>query len=128
MILLLDTSSPVCRLTLVDGEWRYDTSWDAKRELAKGLLGYLERELKAQDKGFADLTAMGVFRGPGSFTGLRIGIAVINTLADGLSLPVVGATGEDWQALALERLERNENDVIVMPLYGGDAHITRPRK
>ena len=128
MILLLDTSTPVCALTLIDGDWRYDTSWEANRELARGLLEYLEQELKAQGKTFSDLTGLGVFRGPGSFTGLRIGLTVLNTLADALMVPIVGETGDDWQQKALTRLDRGQNERIVLPLYGGEAHITQPRK
>ena len=37
MILLLDTSTPVCKLTLVDGDWRYEDEWQADRTLAKNL-------------------------------------------------------------------------------------------
>jgi len=128
VILLLDTATPVCRLTLIEGEWRHDASWEANRELAKGLLVYIEQELKQQGRAFPDLTAVGVFKGPGSFTGLRIGLTVCNTLVDALSLPIVGEIGEAWQETALERLRRGENDHIVLPLYGSDARITQPRK
>jgi tRNA threonylcarbamoyladenosine biosynthesis protein TsaB len=128
MILLLDTATPVCRLWLIEGEDTYDTSWEANRELAKGLLGFIEQELSGQGKTFADLTAIGAFKGPGSFTGLRIGLTVLNTLADALSLPIVGETGDDWRAGVLGRIERGENDQIVLPLYGSEAHITTPRK
>lgn len=128
MILLLDTSTPLCRLTLVEGEWRYDTSWEANRELARDLLGYIEKELHLQGKVFADLTAIGVFKGPGSFTGLRIGLSVLNTLADALALPIIGETEENWQEKALARLTSGENERIVLPFYGSEAHITQPRK
>jgi tRNA threonylcarbamoyladenosine biosynthesis protein TsaB len=128
MILLLDTSTAFCKLTLVDGERRYDSSWEAHRELAKGLLGYLEQELQSQEKGFADIAALGGFKGPGSFTGLRIGLTVLNSLADALSVPLVGETGDDWQEKALMRLKRGDNDRIALPLYGSEAHITSPRK
>ena len=71
---------------------------------------------------------IGVMKGPGSFTGLRIGLTVTNTLADSLSAPIVGATGEDWRETALEKLRAGENEKIVMPEYGAVAHITAPRK
>lgn len=128
MILLLDTSSPVCKLTLIDKEWRYTDQWQADRQLAHGLLGYLHTQLQKNGKNISDITGIGAFRGPGSFTGLRIGLTVLNTLADALTIPIVGATGDTWQNHALERLYEQENDHIVLPLYGSDAHITKPRK
>ena len=128
MILLLDTSTPECRLSLVDGDWRYDATWEANRELAKGLLSYLQTQLESQQKTWKNLTGLGVFKGPGSFTGLRIGITVLNTIADSENIPIVGETGEDWREKAIERLTGNESDKIVLPEYGGEANITQPRK
>lgn len=128
MILLLDTSTPVCRLTLVDGDARYDNEWEANRELAKGLLAYLRDQLAANNKSWNDITGIVAFKGPGSFTGLRIGLTVLNTLADSEGMPIIGETGEDWQTKGLVRLNSGENDRMVMPEYGGEAHITQPRK
>lgn len=128
MIVLLDTSTPVCRLTLIDGVWRYDDEWQADRTLAKGLLAYLRDQLAKHGKGFNDITAIGAFRGPGSFTGLRIGLTVLNTMADAENIPIVGGMGEGWQDEAQEKLARGENEKIVLPFYGNDAHITKPRK
>lgn len=128
MILLLDTSTPECRLSLVDGDWRYDATWEAYRELAKGLLSYIQTQLESQQKTWTDLTGLGVYKGPGSFTGLRIGITVLNTIADSENIPIVGETGDDWREKAIERLINNESDRIVLPEYGGEANITQPRK
>lgn len=128
MILLLDTSTMECRLTLLDGEARRDFTWQADRTLARHLLGFLEEKLHEASSDFQQLTGIGVMRGPGSFTGLRIGMAVLNTLADALEVPIVGAEGDEWQVIALRRLEAAENDKVVLPHYGGDAHITKPRK
>jgi tRNA threonylcarbamoyladenosine biosynthesis protein TsaB len=128
MILLLDTSTPLCKLSFVDGDWRYDDEWQADRTLAKGLLGYMQEQLQKNGKTFDDITGIGVFQGPGSFTGLRIGLTVVNTIADVQAIPIVGAQGETWQRLVLDKLDRGENEKIVLPFYGGDAHITKPRK
>lgn len=128
MILLLDTATPLCHLSLIETGNRYDISWEANRELAKGLLGFIEREVVGQGKAVAELTGVAVFKGPGSFTGLRIGLSVLNTLADALSIPIVGETGDDWQEKAIIRLQNGENEQIVLPFYGSEAHITLPRK
>lgn len=128
MILCIDTSTPICKLSMADGEWRFSNEWEAGRGLAKGLLGYLDEMLASQGKSWGDATGLVVFKGPGSFTGLRISATVFNTLAYANSIPIVGTTGDDWQEAGLKRLAASENDEIVMPEYGGEANITQPRK
>lgn len=128
MILLLDTSTPVARMTLIEGDDWIEHEWQADRQLAKGLLSWLQDRLNEQEKTWQDLTGIGAFQGPGSFTGLRIGLTVLNTLADSLQVPIVGATGEDWQTKAVGRLRDGENDRIALPFYGTEANITTPRK
>lgn len=128
MILLLDTSTPVCKLSLIDGDTRYENEWQADRQLAKGLLAYLHDQLESQGKAFDDLTGIGTFAGPGSFTGLRIGLTVLNTLADSKHIPIVSGMSEDWQSEALQKLENGQNERIVLPFYGSEANITTPRK
>lgn len=128
MIVLLDTSTPLCKLSLIDGDTRVDDEWQADRTLAKGLLGYLQAHLERHGKTFADISGIGAFEGPGSFTGLRIGLTVLNTIADSQQVAIVGTRGDQWQAEALARLSAGENDQLVMPFYGSEAHITTPRK
>lgn len=128
MILCLDTSTPTCHLTFIEGDWRYDTNWESGRALAKGLLGFIEKELEFQEKSWKDITGLVVYKGPGSFTGLRISVTVCNTLAYANDLPIVGVTGEDWRQVGVSRLEAGDNDKIVLPEYGGEANITTPRK
>ena len=124
MIILLDTSTATCRLTTVDGESSNNFDWEAGRTLARGLLSFIQE--KVGD--VKNISGIGIMRGPGSFTGLRIGMAVANTLADGLGVPIVGETGDSWRESALDRLSSGEDDQVILPFYGGDAHITKPKK
>lgn len=128
MILLWSSAEMTCQLVLVDKAHQYAYEWEAGRSLAHDMLGYVRDRLAEHQASFHDITAIGVLRGPGSFTGLRIGLTVCNTLAESLAVPIVGVVGSDWQAMALDRLSRGDNDRIVLPEYGSEAHITSPRK
>jgi len=128
MIILLDSSTVVCKITLVDGDWHQDYSWESDRTLAKWLLGYLDKILKQHDKTWTDISAIGVFKGPGSFTGIRIGLTVMNTIADSQKIPIVGARGNDWQKEVLKKIKAGKNEKIVLPFYDRGANITKPRK
>jgi tRNA threonylcarbamoyladenosine biosynthesis protein TsaB len=128
MIILLDTSTSIARLTVIKGTDRASYEWKAERELAKGLLGWIENTLDSSGETLLTIRGIGVFQGPGSFTGLRIGMTVANTLASSLSVPIVAATGERWQGDCLVALQSGKNEKIVLPLYDRDANITKPRK
>jgi len=128
MILLLDSSTPECRLTFIDGESHSQDNWQADRMLAKGLLGHLDGLLREHDKTWSDITAIGVYEGPGSFTGIRIGLTVMNTIADSQKIPIVGARGDDWQADAISKLNAGNDEKIALPFYGSEANISTPRK
>lgn len=128
MILLLDTSTATCKISLVDGDWHSDSQWQADRGLAKGLLKFINDKIIENNKTWASISAIGAFVGPGSFTGLRIGLTVVNTIADAQNVPIVGGQGENWQDEALEKLNAGKNEKIVLPFYGSEAHISVPRK
>ncbi len=129
MIVLLDTSTPVCHLSLVatDGVVM-EYEWTAQRTLARGLLKYLHDRLSENGSDINSIDAIGVYEGPGSFTGLRIGLTVLNTIASTQEIPIVGGTGDDWREVVLNKIKSGENDQIVLPFYGSEANITTPRK
>ena len=128
MIVLWNSAEMTVQLTLIDGDKRTDYEWVAERNLARDMLAYLRDRLAENEASFADISGIGVFRGPGSFTGLRIGLAVLNTIAHEQRIPIVGVTGDAWREECLARLQNGRNDEIVMPEYGAEARITKPRK
>lgn len=130
MILAIRTDSPQATLSLLDsnGAELQTEHWQADRRLARELLGKIEDLLKTQNATWADLTGLVVYRGPGSFTGLRIGITVMNTIAYSQDIPIVGTHGESWLADGVKSLSAGKNDQVVLPEYGADARITKPRK
>lgn len=128
MIVLWNSAEMTVQLTLIDGDKRTDYEWAAERNLARDMLAYLRDRLAENGASFADISGIGVFRGPGSFTGLRIGLAVLNTIAHEQRIPIVGVTGDTWREECLDRLQNGRNDEIVLPEYGAEARVTKPRK
>lgn len=128
LILTLRTDKPEAEIGLFDDEQQlaYE-AWPAHRQLAETIHLKLKDILAGQKKQLADLQAIVVFKGPGSFTGLRIGISVANTLADSLQIPIVGEGNEDWIKHGLHRIKTGENDQLVSPEYGSPPHITQPK-
>lgn len=129
LILTIRTDKPEAELGLYDGEnqLHYET-WEAYRELSNTIHKKIAALLESQHKNLEDLQGVVCFQGPGSFTGLRIGLTVGNALAYGLSIPVKGAMGDDWIAQGIAAIANGESDERVLPEYGAEAHITLPKK
>jgi tRNA threonylcarbamoyladenosine biosynthesis protein TsaB len=129
LTLTIRTDKPEAELGLFDGTMKlaYST-WRAHRELAETIHGKIKELLESQNHGLDDLQGVAVFKGPGSFTGLRIGISVANTLADSLGIPIVSETGEDWIGRACARLGEGGNERIALPEYGAEPKTTKPVK
>lgn len=129
MILCLRTDQPEVELSVYDDGQRvaYD-NWLAERTLARDLLARCI-ELTAQaGTTLTALTGLVVWEGPGSFTGLRIGCTVANTIAASGDLPIVGTSGEAWISEGLARLARGDNDRMVIPVYGAPPRISQAKK
>ncbi|MBC7746510.1 tRNA (adenosine(37)-N6)-threonylcarbamoyltransferase complex dimerization subunit type 1 TsaB [Pedobacter sp.] len=129
MILAIKTDSPIAELYLFDdqGQEVAQDIWEAGRSLAKDLLRHIDT-LIGTNGSWLSLSGLVVFRGPGSFTGLRIGITTANTISYANQLPIVGECGDAWAISGCQRLMRGENDQIVLPEYGSAPHITAPKK
>lgn len=129
IILTLRTDKPEAEVGLYENTKQLGyLRWQAHRELSDTLHVKVKELLDRQGKDWQAIQGVVVYKGSGSFTGLRIGVSVANMLAASLSAPIVGETGEDWRSKGCQRLMALENDVQVLPEYGADPHITPPRK
>ncbi len=128
VILALRTDKPEVEIGLFNDKQQlaYDT-WSAHRQLAETIHLKIADILKSQNKDWQDIQAIVCYKGPGSFTGLRIGLSVANALTYSLKVPIVGTTGRDWIKLGIEELLAGKNQQTVMPEYGAEVHITMPK-
>lgn len=129
IILMLRTDKPESEIGLYDSQKQlvYKT-WQAHRQLAETLHQEIAKLLQSTERGWDDVKGVVVYEGPGSYTGLRIGISVANALAASLDIPIVGSHGESWQKTGVEALLHGKNDKQVLPEYGAEAFTTQPRK
>lgn len=129
LILTLRTDKPEAEIGLFgdDKQLHYDV-WYAHRELSTTIHQKILDVLHEEKKELRDLQGIVAFIGPGSFTGLRIGLTVANALADGLGIPIVGCKGDSWSTAGITQLLDGKGAKRVMPEYGAPAHITTQRK
>jgi tRNA threonylcarbamoyladenosine biosynthesis protein TsaB len=128
-VLTIRTDKPEAEVGLfVSGKQADYEVWEAHRELSLTILKKIEDLLKRNQLKFQDLSGIIAFKGPGSFTGLRIGITVANTLAYGLRLPIVSSSKEKWIDDGLKQLNSGDNEKVSLPDYGREARITKPKK
>lgn len=110
MRMYLDTSTDTCVLRLDDHEYTRVGRYD----LAEKIFSFIHDELQENGADWSDISEITFYSGPGSFTGLRIGAAIVNTLADQLQVPLYDHHGVKRQ--------------IILPDYGRPANISAPKK
>lgn len=116
-ILVIDTSGPVCGAAVMDGEKVYsEFTAQNKNTHSASLMPMIEAVLGAAGTGIKDLDAVAAVTGPGSFTGVRIGVATAKGLAHGAGLPCIPVD-------ALEALSASAGafDGIVCPIQDARA-------
>ena len=129
IILSLKTDNPISEIALFDNYSLIDSvGWEAHRSLADTIHHKLLKLLEHNNVQWKDIQGIIIYKGPGSFTGLRIGMSVANALALGLETPIVSSSGDTWQEKAIKRLLENENEKISIPAYGGTVFTTKPNK
>lgn len=134
IVLTIRTDKPEAEIGLFeDGkELAYET-WQAHRQLAETIHLRISDLLSCQGTSLtasylAGLGGIVAYKGPGSFTGLRIGLSVANALAAGWRVPIVATNGTNWRAKGLAALKNGKNDRLALPRYGSPARITIPKK
>ena len=129
IILTIRTDKPEAEIGLFDNEQQlYYIKWQAHKELSVTLNTKINELLNKSSNSLTDIEGVVIFKGPGSFTGLRIGFSVANALAYSLGTPIVSETSENWVDLGNKRLQKGENEKIAIPEYGSPAAISLPRK
>src|SRR5690606_19863123 len=114
-ILALDTATDACSVALnIDGEVTEDFIV-APQEHTRRLLPMVDGLLAAGQIALGDLDAIAFTRGPGSFTGLRICVGVVQGLAFGADLPVIGVSTLLTMTASAQRLLNLEPTSLVLP-------------
>jgi tRNA threonylcarbamoyladenosine biosynthesis protein TsaB len=129
-ILTIRTDKPEAELGVFEDDTQLSyLRWEAHRLLAETIHARLQTALDDAGVRLPDLEGVVVYRGPGSFTGLRIGLSVANVLGQpDVTGKIVGTTGEHWLQDGIARLRQGESDSAVLPEYGAPVHITKSRK
>ena len=152
-ILAIDTSSAWCSVALSIGDkaplFRHEAVSAGASQL---LLPWIDEMLAKANIPLSTLDAIAIGVGPGAFTGVRLGLAVVQGLAIGAELPVIPIASLDALAMQLTQTPRfkssqDSNFVIAvdarmdeiywaryemmthsMPVRVGDIHLSKPEE
>jgi tRNA threonylcarbamoyladenosine biosynthesis protein TsaB len=92
-ILCIDTATDVCTVALVEnGNVIANIDSGNERSHAKQLAIFIEQVLKKANWKVSELSAVAVSKGPGSYTGLRIGVSTAKGLCYGANIPLISVS------------------------------------
>lgn len=140
LILAIDTALDACAAAVLDTDANRllaDEQIAMQRGHAEALMPLLARVMRSSGIGFADLDRIVVTTGPGSFTGLRVGLSAARGIGLAAGKPVVGVTTLSAYAAPLVN-ERDDtpilsaidarHDHVYYQIVGGNGlAIVRPR-
>ena len=138
--LAIDTALAACSAAVLDtahGGILASESVTMFRGHAEALMPLIARLMKASGLAFAELDRVVVTTGPGSFTGLRVGIAAARGLALATATPVVGVStlsayaapylGVDDKTQVVAAIDARHGQVYLQVFGPGGATLLAPR-
>jgi tRNA threonylcarbamoyl adenosine modification protein YeaZ len=122
-LLAIDTAAHLCAACILDTETgeRGRAVLDIGKGHAERLMAVIDAALTEAGATHADLDAIVVSVGPGSFTGVRVGVAAARGLALALKIPAVGVT--TLEALAREAAQPGRPVVAKIEAGRGQAYV-----
>ena len=125
LLLAIDTAGPACAVALArensEGAEILARSVETiGRGHAERLMPMIEATLASAGASFDDLTRIAVTTGPGSFTGIRVGVAAARGLALALGIPAVGIGSLDALALPIAMTRREGTVVAALDAKRGE--------
>ena len=113
-ILAVDTSSKICAVAILEDNKVIDEiKLDNGKTHSENLMPIIKEILDKNDLTLKDMNLIAVSVGPGSFTGIRIGIATIKPMAEVYNLPVASVTSLETLA---RNIENKEKDFTIISL------------
>ncbi|AHX14471.1 glycoprotease [Dyella jiangningensis] len=125
-LLAIETSTEACSVALIHGDEVIARSEIAPRRHAELVLPMADNLLAEAGLGRHALDAIAVGRGPGAFTGVRLGISLAQGMALALDVPVV--TVSSLAALALEAPEDESAILAVIDARMGEIYAASFRR
>jgi tRNA threonylcarbamoyladenosine biosynthesis protein TsaB len=108
LLLSIETSTPLGSLSLIKNNCLIDSiSWDKAESHSEKITIYAKDLLEKNKFKFSDLTALGFGIGPGSFTGVRVGLSFVKSLAYSLKIPVLAPSS--LELLAAPALQKHKS-------------------
>jgi tRNA threonylcarbamoyladenosine biosynthesis protein TsaB len=124
LILAIDTALDACAAAVLDTEAGKLIAWESqsmKRGHAEALMPLIGRVIAASGTAFASLARIAVTTGPGSFTGLRVGLSAARGIALAANIPVVGVT--TLAAYAAPVVTQNAEYPVVSAIDARHDHV-----
>lgn len=114
IILNIETSTPVCSVALAENETILALRESSEEKSHAGNLAVFIAEILSEKKiSSTDLDAVAIGKGPGSYTGLRIGVATAKGLAYGAKIPLIAVS--TLETMVRFFLQRTENEKLPFP-------------
>jgi len=103
MIFYVDTSTSFLYTALYDENQIIDSlSLNLERDLSSKALALINEMFKNNNLAFKDIKKIIVVNGPGSFTGIRVGVTIAKTIAWSLNIPIITISSLTAMALSVE--------------------------